>query len=230
MVDRGLKVALALGILAGGTAGALLFRRPPSQPGLAVPAAAPPLVLRERGAAGLAVGPLASDPADPLEPPVAVPRQFAAQPLPAKNAPTVLAPLDPGALPPIMAKSYPRSPEPSTPRWGTSVALGPADSADPQSRWRSHTISDGDTLEAIAERYLGGAGRAMEIYEANRFVLPGPEVLPIGVELRIPPPGGPAEPSADPPGRGPLVPIPPSVLSRPLFQGRPALPARRSSR
>jgi phage tail protein X len=52
---------------------------------------------------------------------------------------------------------------------------------------RTHTVVDGDTLAALAERYLGSPGRALEIYNANRFLLPSPDVLPIGVELRIPP-------------------------------------------
>jgi hypothetical protein len=38
----------------------------------------------------------------------------------------------------------------------------------------------------LAERYLGSASRAMEIYAANRHVLAHPEILPIGAELKIP--------------------------------------------
>jgi phage tail protein X len=38
----------------------------------------------------------------------------------------------------------------------------------------------------LAERYLGSASRAMEIYEANRGVLAHPGILPIGAELKIP--------------------------------------------
>lgn len=46
---------------------------------------------------------------------------------------------------------------------------------------------DGDTLKLLARRYFGTPDRFMEIYEANRDVLPNPEVLPIGAELKIPP-------------------------------------------
>ncbi len=51
----------------------------------------------------------------------------------------------------------------------------------------THKIIDGDTLPLLAERYLGSASRAMEIYEANRNVpYLTPEILPLGAELKIP--------------------------------------------
>lgn len=52
---------------------------------------------------------------------------------------------------------------------------------------RSHKVVDGDTLSSLAEQYLGSASRCLEIYEANRDQLDSPELLPIGVRLRIPP-------------------------------------------
>ena len=42
-------------------------------------------------------------------------------------------------------------------------------------------------MPALAERYLGSAARAEEIYQANRDVLRDPKLLPIGVELKLPP-------------------------------------------
>jgi nucleoid-associated protein YgaU len=71
----------------------------------------------------------------------------------------------------------------------------------------THKIADGDTLPGLAERYLGSADRAMELFEANREVLASPQLLPIGVELRIPPRqvSGPG-PAAGMPDR-PLVPV-----------------------
>jgi phage tail protein X len=76
---------------------------------------------------------------------------------------------------------------------------------------RTHTVVDGDTLAALAERYLGSSGRALEIYNANRILLPSPDVLPIGVELRIPPRVPPATvtTAANPQPAPPLVPLPP---------------------
>lgn len=49
-----------------------------------------------------------------------------------------------------------------------------------------HVVADGDSLPRIAERYLGDASRAREIYELNRDSLMNPDLLPIGEKLRIP--------------------------------------------
>jgi nucleoid-associated protein YgaU len=76
----------------------------------------------------------------------------------------------------------------------------PADQAT-----HTHKIVDGDTLPALAERYLGAASRAREIFDANRDLLLDPELLPIGVELKIPPRGNRPEPA---PSSPPLTPVP----------------------
>ena len=55
--------------------------------------------------------------------------------------------------------------------------------------FRIHRIIDGDSLESLAQHYLGFSGRSTEIFEANRSVLSDPEILPIGLELKIPPSG-----------------------------------------
>ena len=49
-----------------------------------------------------------------------------------------------------------------------------------------HVVSDGDTLEKLARRYLGDEARALEIFEMNRNTLVNPHQLPIEAELRIP--------------------------------------------
>ena len=51
---------------------------------------------------------------------------------------------------------------------------------------RIHVVHNGDTLEKLAERYLGSPLRAGEIFDLNRDRLKNPHVLPIGAELRIP--------------------------------------------
>ena len=50
----------------------------------------------------------------------------------------------------------------------------------------THRIVDGDSLADLAERYLGSASRASEIFDANRDVLISPQLLPIGAELKMP--------------------------------------------
>ena len=132
--------------------------------------------------------------------------------LPARAA-TVVTPSGRQEPPPPLAESYPQADRPASSRWGTSMdmllpAATPADET-----MRSHKIVDGDTLAALAQRYLGSAARAEEIFKANRDVLDDPELLPIGAELKIPPRGsGPAgatslppDPSTEPPGARPLV-------------------------
>jgi nucleoid-associated protein YgaU len=54
-------------------------------------------------------------------------------------------------------------------------------------RLRRHRLTDGDSLERLAERYLGNPARAGEIFEANRDLLPAPDLLPLGRIIRIPP-------------------------------------------
>jgi hypothetical protein len=51
---------------------------------------------------------------------------------------------------------------------------------------RTHVVVDGDSLVRLAERYLDDPALAGEIYRLNRDVLQSPELLPIGVELKIP--------------------------------------------
>ncbi len=51
---------------------------------------------------------------------------------------------------------------------------------------REHRVRDGDSLESIAEKYLGDPLLADTIYRANRGQLDSPDLLPIGVTLAIP--------------------------------------------
>ncbi|MEW4562601.1 LysM peptidoglycan-binding domain-containing protein [Bremerella sp. JC770] len=51
---------------------------------------------------------------------------------------------------------------------------------------REHRVRDGDSLESIAEKYLGDPLLADTIFRANRSQLDTPELLPIGVTLTIP--------------------------------------------
>jgi len=51
---------------------------------------------------------------------------------------------------------------------------------------RKHRITDGDSLELIALRYLGDKDRTSEIVALNRDVLGDPALLPIGREINIP--------------------------------------------
>lgn len=78
----------------------------------------------------------------------------------------------------------------------------------------THQIVDGDTLAALAQRYLGESERAEDLFAFNRDVLRSAELLPIGAELRIPPAGFRAaerinekESRSSPPANGSLTPL-----------------------
>ncbi len=78
-----------------------------------------------------------------------------------------------------------------TPSAGTTGAWDEPRESRPI-RW--HVVSDGDSLPRLAQRYLNDPNRSAEIFEENRNVLQSPEILPIGVQLRIPE-AAPASPS-----------------------------------
>lgn len=60
----------------------------------------------------------------------------------------------------------------------------------------TYTVREGDTLWAIAKRAYDDGSRWMEIYEANRSPIgPDPDIIVVGVELRIPGGTVPASPA-----------------------------------
>jgi len=65
----------------------------------------------------------------------------------------------------------------------------PADVNGGESVPRTHRVADGDTLSKLAAEYLGSGERYLEIFAANRETLKTPDLLPIGVTLKIPPRG-----------------------------------------
>ncbi len=100
---------------------------------------------------------------------------------------TFLTPVTSAESPPLLPTSYPGDDSSDSTRSGTLMGFNlPSGNAMPA--WRqTHRIVDGDTLCSLAERYLASADRHAEIYEANRGVLSNPDILPIGVKLKIPP-------------------------------------------
>jgi nucleoid-associated protein YgaU len=164
-MDPALKVAMALCVLLGGVCSALMFRRDAPRPGLHGRAAAQQLRIRSRQA----------------------PAQVVAAPgghgtLPTERPAIVVKPLDSRASPVPLAAKHSEADPPASSPWRPSMdAMLPL-----KETARTHRIIDGDTLEGLAQRYLGSAARAGELLNANRNVLADPNLLPIGVELRIP--------------------------------------------
>lgn len=84
------------------------------------------------------------------------------------------------AGPPPVAPGW-TSREPSRP---ADVPALPARGAIPQ----SYVVQDGDSLTSLAIRFYGHPGAAAAILEANRDVFTRPDLLPIGISIRLPPP------------------------------------------
>jgi nucleoid-associated protein YgaU len=100
--------------------------------------------------------------------------------------------LDNLAPPPDLPVFFEPQGEALTPAVPSSVAQ--TDSSPPvraaakrANRPRSYRLRDGDTLESLAERFLGTRERAGEIFEANRSKLLRPDLLPVGTMITIPP-------------------------------------------
>ena len=51
-----------------------------------------------------------------------------------------------------------------------------------------YTVKSGDTLSAIAKRFLGSANRYNDIFNANKDQLSDPDKIKVGQELKIPKP------------------------------------------
>jgi nucleoid-associated protein YgaU len=200
-MDPALKTALAFCVLLGGACTAWTFRRERPQ---AVPSetiSKEQFLLRYR-ATLIAAGAHCE-----------ATRQSAATPSdssPGAQQPTIVSAQDRHEPPPSLAPDYPQSGRPPSPHWGVSMQmmLPVAKTADDPPT--THLVVDGDTLAALAERYLGSADRARDIFNANRDVLSDPDLLPIGVELKLPPrAGGPATTTVRSSGDSPQKPLTP---------------------
>jgi len=194
------KIAASL-VLLGGVAGAFLFRKPAAkespEPGAAtVPASPDPVtevrvIRRQDPLEPEAPAPTPHllghiDPIDPTSQPPSSPNSSAPS-----NSPD--GPLGTVQVPPPMAVRYPSAE--STPSTPEPTPLKPLQ-ADPfaplvasqvtvPAKLVIHKVRDGDTLSSLARRYLGSSDRYHEIYDLNKDILKTPDLLPIGLELRI---------------------------------------------
>ena len=71
--------------------------------------------------------------------------------------------------------------------WSANAAMARGVASMPQGETSTYVVRDGDDLTSIAIRLYGHAGGAQAIWSVNRDRLSDPNVLPIGLELRIPP-------------------------------------------
>lgn len=99
------------------------------------------------------------------------------------------------SVPPDVAREFPATEHPPPPVDSVPTIHRPAELTTARRDGeegdgdgpRVHRLRDGDTLGKLARRFLGDAERWPEIFQFNRDVLKEPEVLPIGVVIRIPP-------------------------------------------
>ncbi len=180
MKDPAVKTALALCVLLGGFCAAMLFRHDRPRLTAINPNIEDEVLLRCRSKKA------ASPPGRSLAD-VSATRETRKETLPEANPAIVVAPPNRREPPPSFSSGAPLFERPASARWGQSMEmmLPVVKSADDANR--THTVVDGDRLETLAERYLGTASRADEIYQANRDVINNPRLLPIGVDLKIPP-------------------------------------------
>ena len=67
-------------------------------------------------------------------------------------------------------------------------ARAQAPAAPPAAAETTYTVQSGDTLSAIAKKFLGNANDYMEIFNANRDQLTDPDKIKPGQVLKIPQP------------------------------------------
>jgi nucleoid-associated protein YgaU len=184
MNDPAVKVALAISVLIGGVFIAIVFRPVFSLPPGAMTEMNTPLSLQHQKQSPL---PSVSQEQAPVS--VLWAGQKSAALSTSSRGPTVLSPLGAQQQAPDLPPRYPAAASTNSARWGMPTDMMPI-VARPADGPQVHKIVDGDTLGDLAARYLGSSARAKEIFEANRDVLTDPELLPIGVELKIPARGG----------------------------------------
>lgn len=81
----------------------------------------------------------------------------------------------------VEAKNVPFIPR----RTATGTAPAPVTKAPPKAVY--HVVQKGDTLSQISQARYGSMRYARLIQEANKRLIPNPDLLPVGVRLRIPP-------------------------------------------
>lgn len=91
----------------------------------------------------------------------------------------------------IRVETAPSAPVPQVPSAGSltdvtrPIIVDPAP-GPPEPTEQIHEVVKGDTLSAIAKKYLGNANLYMKIFEANRDTLSDPDLIKPGQRLRIP--------------------------------------------
>jgi nucleoid-associated protein YgaU len=91
---------------------------------------------------------------------------------------TIYIPTEADARRLVQAERDRQTPPPPTPR---------GEREEPASRQATYVVAPGDTLTKIARNVLNDGTRWREIFELNRDQLDSPDILRVGMELRLPP-------------------------------------------
>jgi len=62
----------------------------------------------------------------------------------------------------------------------------PAAAAAPESQDRTYTVQPGDNLSKISQQFYGAASEYNKIFDANRDQLEDPNMVKVGMKLKIP--------------------------------------------
>lgn len=85
-----------------------------------------------------------------------------------------------------------QSPPPAMAAWAAPAPQSPASSAQVASMAEpapsTYVIRDGDDLASISSRFYGHPAASAALWDANRDLIPDPDLLPIGAAIRLPPP------------------------------------------
>lgn len=193
-VVRASRLLIALGVLLAGVCAAWPFRQSAhSLPHPPVAAIALDVSLRGRdvmlepappGEASPAVGlaspsPAAFSPAESLY-------SAQGQSTPALSTPAEGAPIQTVSAVLTRPDLASLAPPPAMPQEFATIEPAHAPPI-PRPAPRTYRLRDGDTLEWVAERFLGNPQRWEELYAANRDVLTRSDLLPVGATIKLPP-------------------------------------------
>lgn len=115
---------------------------------------------------------------------------FSSLPSPSVQPPAVPArvSLEDLKTPPELAPQFETLERPLVRLSPTPRALMADESDDPdEEESRLHRVADGDTLPSLAQRYYGDSRLWRKLWDANADAISAPELLPVGLELTIPP-------------------------------------------
>lgn len=184
------KVGLALGILLIGVVASLFHRNDAPDPDREAPSLAHPTDLDNRIRHQRHTPYLPNN-----EPPTPEVARVAEGLVPevAPEIPGQSRPLSSSPVPEPVRPNVPRERVVPVPAPGSDIAGLDSTLTKPSAAGRNektnlgtHEVVAGETLSSISLKYLGTNRRFMDVYEANRDVLRGPNDLVVGMKLKIP--------------------------------------------